>query len=119
MTWSPRSYQRRMVLVRDGAQCRYCARRVFPEEYLSKEQWLDIGLTYDHFIPRHDGGPSEVWNLFISCYACNSEKGHSDYGLGSKWRILPVPTEPIALTRPNEKPRPMIEVAGNYFPRTG
>lgn len=119
MPWAPRSYQRRMVLARDGAQCRYCARRVFPKHLVSKEQWLDVGLTYDHFIPRHDRGPSEVWNLFISCYRCNSEKGHDAPGGDSKWRILPAPMEPIAIAPPNVKPKPMWEMMSTYFPHAG
>lgn len=105
-----------MVLVRDGAQCRYCARRVYPEPYCSEEQWLDVGLTFDHFIPRHSRGPSEVWNLFISCYRCNSEKGHDPPGGDSKWKILPAPRNPIAVTRFGEPERPMQETAAQYFP---
>lgn len=117
MTWTPRSYQKRMALVRDGAACRYCGRRVFPKHMLTKEQWLDVGLTFDHFIPRNDGGPTEVWNLFVSCYRDNSEKGHDDYGCGSKWRLLPAPAEPIAVARPNEEPRPMLEAMVGIFPK--
>lgn len=114
MTWMPRSYQRRMVLARDGAQCRYCARRVYAKHMLSKEQWLDVGLTFDHYIPRYDGGPSEVWNLFISCYRCNSDKGHDPPGKGM---LRPAPSDPIALTRPNEPVRPMdLDATAAYFP---
>lgn len=114
MTWSPRSYQRRMVLVRDGAQCRYCARRVWPAEMLTRSQWLDVGLTFDHFIPRKDRGPSEVWNLFISCYRCNSEKGHDPPE--GKWSLLPAPLDPIAVTGYNKPVKPMSETAWFYFP---
>lgn len=116
MVWSPRSYQKKMVLVRDGAQCRYCRRRVYPKHLISKSQWHDIGLTFDHFIPRNDGGPTEVWNLFVACYACNSEKGHGSYGPESKWRILPVPKEPISVAPPTRTPAPMREVMSSYFP---
>lgn len=116
MVWSPRSYQKKMVLVRDGAQCRYCARRVYPKHLISKAQWLDIGLTFDHFIPRNDGGPTEVWNLFVSCYRCNSEKGHDEPGGGGKWSLRPVPKDPISIAKPYETPAPMIEVMGAYFP---
>lgn len=116
MVWSPRSYQKKMVLVRDGAECRYCARRVFPKHMVSEKLWHDVGLTFDHFIPRHDGGPTEVWNLFVSCYRCNSEKGHGEYGVGSKWRILPPPKAPISVAPPNKTPLPMSEVLDAYFP---
>lgn len=86
---------------------------------VSKAQWHDVGLTFDHFIPRHDGGPTEVWNLFVSCYSCNSEKGHDEYGMGSKWRLLPVPSDPISVAHPGKTPVPMQEVMAAYFPDVG
>lgn len=119
MTWAPRSYQRRIVLTRDGAQCRYCARRVYPQHMLTPEQWLDIGLTFDHFIPRHDRGPSEVWNLFISCYRCNADKGHDAPGGDGKWQLLPAPLNPIALVPYGQPEEPMRDACGIYFPDTG
>lgn len=29
----------------------------------------------DHMIPRSQGGPDEIWNLALSCWPCNREKG--------------------------------------------
>lgn len=107
MTWVPRSFQRRMALARDGAACRYCGRRVWPRHMVPKDVWLDVGLTFDHFFPRVRSGPSEVWNLFVSCYRCNSAKAHTppvvdDLDPAKRtrtWRLLPAPAFPQALTR--------------------
>lgn len=109
MTWAPRSFQRRMALARDGGACRYCGRRVYPAVMLSKDQWHDVGLTFDHFFPRYHQGPSEVWNLFVSCYRCNAEKRNTPPLQRDGWRLLPTPKEPVPVQPPNRRgliPRP-------------
>ena len=58
---------KRLLRLRDGEQCRYCARVV---------SWSDRrgpgGATYDHVDPRGGDGFD---NIVISCRGCNSAKG--------------------------------------------
>lgn len=49
------------VLMRDGAQCRYCGSLVGP-------------FHFDHVFPWSKGGEHKVSNLVIACQPCNLKK---------------------------------------------
>ncbi len=53
---------RREVFRRDNYTCQYCGRR-------------DGGLTVDHVMPRHLGGPHTWTNVVAACPSCNHHKG--------------------------------------------
>lgn len=57
---------RRQVSNRANECCEYCRTRQ-----------LDRGLSFaiDHVIAEKHGGPTEIDNLCLSCYWCNSYKG--------------------------------------------
>lgn len=55
---------RENVYLRDDGRCSYC------ERHVSRAQ-----ATYDHVIPRAQGGKSEWTNLCLACGACNRKKG--------------------------------------------
>ena len=75
-------FSRMNVATRDGFRCQYCGRK-FP---LSK-------LTYDHVIPRAQGGKTCWENIVMACYPCNGRKGHRAPGqVGMK--LLKQPTRP-------------------------
>jgi 5-methylcytosine-specific restriction endonuclease McrA len=57
-------FSRDNVYARDQAKCQYCARRVSRAE-----------ATYDHVIPRSQGGGTNWENIVISCVPCNQHKG--------------------------------------------
>lgn len=59
------SFTRRNIFLRDDHRCQYCG-DVFPERE----------LTFDHVIPRKDGGGTEWGNITTACMPCNSRKGH-------------------------------------------
>jgi 5-methylcytosine-specific restriction endonuclease McrA len=54
------------AIYRDGATCRWCARR------------FDglVGPTTAHVVPRVKGGPFWVENEVAACRRCNRERGH-------------------------------------------
>lgn len=54
---------------RDRGLCFYCGR------FLTKGH---PERTLDHVIPKSKGGANRMWNLVISCKACNSEKEDQD-----------------------------------------
>lgn len=75
-------FSRINVATRDGFRCQYC-RRKYP---LS-------GLTYDHVIPRVQGGRTNWQNVVMACYACNNKKGHRTPEQ-ARMRLLKEPVKP-------------------------
>lgn len=54
------------VFLRDRYTCQYCG-QVFPQQK----------LTYDHVVPRRDGGRTRWDNIVAACGPCNGWKGHN------------------------------------------
>lgn len=52
------------VLMRDRFTCQYCGRSASPRE-----------LTFDHVVPRAQGGRTTWENIVIACSRCNERKG--------------------------------------------
>lgn len=57
-------FSRINVATRDGFRCQYCGRK----SSLNR-------LTYDHVIPRCEGGKTHWENIVMACQACNGRKG--------------------------------------------
>lgn len=57
-------FSRANVLTRDGFACQYCGRVGSPRE-----------LTFDHVVPRAQGGRTTWENIVTACASCNSRKG--------------------------------------------
>lgn len=57
-------FSRINVYLRDGHRCQYCGVKHDAN-----------GLTYDHVVPRCQGGKTEWTNIVAACHACNSRKG--------------------------------------------
>lgn len=55
---------RKNLMLRDGHQCQYCARRLPTRE-----------LNIDHVLPRSRGGADSWENLVTACRVCNLRKG--------------------------------------------
>ena len=58
-------FSRMNVYLRDDFSCAYCKVKLPVSE-----------LTYDHVIPRAQGGRTEWENIVTACYDCNSLKGN-------------------------------------------
>jgi 5-methylcytosine-specific restriction endonuclease McrA len=58
------AFTRMNVFLRDGFRCQYCA-----GEFESKD------LTFDHVVPRRDGGRTGFGNIVAACVPCNTRKG--------------------------------------------
>ena len=54
---------RRSILLRDRYRCQYCGRRFDSHE-----------LTFDHLIPRSQGGKTVWTNILTACLGCNGLK---------------------------------------------
>src|SRR5215471_3909511 len=57
------AFRRFNVFLRDGFRCQYCG-----------EQHLRGELTFDHVIPRADGGKTCWTNIVAACSPCNARK---------------------------------------------
>src|SRR5260221_2677503 len=58
-------FSRRSILLRDRESCQYCGQR-FPTHE----------LTFDHVIPRSEGGRTTWDNVLTACLKCNGLKGN-------------------------------------------
>jgi 5-methylcytosine-specific restriction endonuclease McrA len=58
-------FSRENVYLRDGCKCQYCGRKVSRPE-----------ATYDHVLPRAQGGRTSWENVVIACVPCNQKKGN-------------------------------------------
>ena len=60
----PVKFSRVNIYARDNYRCQYCGKKASISE-----------LTYDHVVPRSQGGMTEWTNIVTCCYLCNRRKG--------------------------------------------
>jgi len=73
-------FSRENVYARDRGTCQYCDTRVARHE-----------ATYDHVVPRSQGGRTTWTNIVIACVRCNQRKGGTaPEQAGMKLRCAPV-----------------------------
>jgi 5-methylcytosine-specific restriction endonuclease McrA len=76
----PVKFSRVNIYARDKYRCQYCGDKAPVSD-----------LTYDHVIPRAQGGKTTWTNIVTSCYACNRAKGNrTPAQAGMKLRTEPV-----------------------------
>lgn len=59
------TFTRMNLFLRDDFRCQYCGEQHAPRD-----------LTFDHVVPRRDGGGTSWDNIVAACVPCNSRKGH-------------------------------------------
>lgn len=73
-------FSRHNIYARDKGRCQYCSHRVARERF-----------TYDHVVPRAQGGQTKWENVVCSCVGCNQQKaGRTPQQAGMALRIAPV-----------------------------
>lgn len=81
---------RRSILLRDRYKCQYCGNRFDSAE-----------LTFDHVIPRANGGQTTWENILSACVKCNTEKRNSHANWSGKkgggLRPLKQPRQPTTM----------------------
>ncbi len=60
----PVTLSRQNIFARDHGKCQYCGVALKQHE-----------ITYDHVIPKSQGGKTTWENVVVSCVKCNSKKG--------------------------------------------
>lgn len=78
----PVKFSRINVYSRDGYKCGYCGERKPIDE-----------LTFDHVVPRSQGGKTEWLNVTSACSSCNHRKGGRTPAQAGM-RLLRQPTRP-------------------------
>ncbi len=85
-------FSRNNVYARDGGRCQYCGGKI---------GWQSF--TYDHVIPRTQGGTTRWENVVVSCVPCNQKKGgRTPAQAGMK--LLSIPVKPKKLFASNRAP---------------
>lgn len=84
-------FSRMNVLVRDGFRCQYCQCRLNMSD-----------LTFDHVIPRSQGGPTNFGNIVAACFDCNKRKANKLAMRPIREPVSPDPRE-MARLRPVRK----------------
>lgn len=81
----PVKFSRVNIYGRDGYACQYCGEKKSMHE-----------LTYDHVVPRAQGGKTTWTNIVSCCVECNSRKsGRTPEQAGM--RLLKQPKQPVDL----------------------
>lgn len=91
-------FSRINIYSRDRYRCQYCDRKLTMAE-----------CTYDHVIPRSQGGKTLWNNIATSCEPCNTRKG----GRTPKEARMPLLTKPV---QPNWVPVMAFEVSRTRAP---
>ena len=94
----PVKFSRVNVYGRDGYRCQYCGDKCKMSE-----------LTYDHVLPRAQGGRTEWTNIVSACFDCNKKKACRTPEQ-AKMRLLKKPIEPMGI------PSVRIPVSKNSIP---
>ncbi len=91
-------FSRVNVLARDGYACQYCGTKKRMGE-----------LTYDHVVPRAQGGRTEWTNIVSACVSCNSRKANrTPEQAGMVLRKKPV--------QPSQAPAVVLELSRTNVP---
>ena len=75
-------FSRVNILARDRNRCQFCGERLPSSE-----------LTYDHVIPRSQGGKTEWGNIVAACVPCNKAKANRTPAQ-AEMRLLTKPVRP-------------------------
>lgn len=78
-------FSRENVYARDNGKCQYCGHKT-----------ARPNATYDHVVPRAQGGKTEWTNIVIACTDCNQRKGNRTPAQAAM-KLLSTPVRPKKL----------------------
>lgn len=82
-------FTRMNLFLRDDFRCQYCGQEHAPKD-----------LTFDHVVPRSQGGPTTWENIVAACVTCNTKKGSRN-----DMRPLVMPKKPSAYDLAARRPK--------------
>lgn len=81
-------FSRLNILTRDGWRCQYCGVRKVVSE-----------LSYDHVVPRAQGGKTTWENIVTCCHECNAKKAdRTPERAGMRMRTQPIRPSSLPIT---------------------
>lgn len=105
----PVKFSRVNIYARDDYACQYCGEKKKLTE-----------LTYDHVLPRHQGGKTEWTNIVTACQDCNLFKGaRTPEQAGMKLRNRPVQPKWVPAVTITVSTRSMPDAWRDYLYWTG
>jgi len=86
------AFSRKNIFERDKYTCQYCGTR--PPSKRAALKWMeDKALTFDHVIPRSQGGRTTWDNIVTCCHTCNAKKSNrTPREMG--WKVKKLPKQP-------------------------
>ena len=78
-------FNRKNVWLRDKGACQYCGKKVPVSDF-----------TFDHVVPRNQGGKSIWENIVVACHPCNQKKKDMT-PVQARMRLLTHPIKPKTL----------------------
>lgn len=78
-------FSKENIYVRDSGKCQYCGNKISRAE-----------MTYDHVVPRAQGGKTEWTNIVVSCNPCNQKKRNQTPAQAGM-KLLTIPVRPKKL----------------------
>ena len=94
----PVKFSRINVYARDGFKCQYCGHKFKMDD-----------LTFDHVLPRAQGGETEWTNIVSACSDCNSTKANRTPEQ-ARMKLLKKPVQPVST------PAIMIRISSSSTP---
>lgn len=92
-------FNRKNVWLRDRGCCQYCGIKVPLSEF-----------TFDHVLPRKEGGGTRWENIVVACQSCNQKK-RDRTPQDAKMKLLTTPVRPKSL--PGSRFPPSMHEGGN------
>lgn len=85
------AFSRYNIFLRDDFTCQYCMKKFTSNE-----------LTFDHVIPRSEGGGTSYENIVACCVSCNTRKGSNTFMKPVRRPVIP--TERQLMKSKNSQP---------------
>jgi 5-methylcytosine-specific restriction endonuclease McrA len=86
------SFNRKNIFERDKYACQYCGTK--PPSKRAALKWMEEkALTFDHVVPKSQGGKTTWENIVTCCQACNSKKQDRTPEQAG-WKLKKVPKKP-------------------------
>ena len=86
------SFSRKNIFERDKYTCQYCGTKP-PSKRVALRWMEEKAITFDHIVPKSQGGKTTWGNIVTCCHTCNSKKqDRTPEQMG--WKLKSVPKKP-------------------------